>query len=181
MNRDNHYEAAFAHFLRERGVGYVAVNEASRSLIGEADVKSADFIVVGPADARLVVDVKGRKFPGGSDAKPRKVWQNWSTEEDVIGLIRWSAALGNGFRGVLAFVYQIRPPFAVPPTTPDLFEFRGHSYLIRGIDVNAYRVSMKPRSRAWGTVYLPTAEFRTLVRPFTSFLTARPSPVPVTS
>ncbi len=31
-NRDNHYEAAFEEFLRSRGVPYVAVNEAKRSV-----------------------------------------------------------------------------------------------------------------------------------------------------
>ena len=32
-NRDNHYEAAFEEFLRSRGVPYVAVDEAKRSLL----------------------------------------------------------------------------------------------------------------------------------------------------
>ena len=66
MIRSNHYEAAFEAYLRSRGVGFVAVDEARRSLLGATDVKSLDFIIVGPESSKLVVDVKGRKFPGGS-------------------------------------------------------------------------------------------------------------------
>ena len=45
-NRDNHYEAAFEEFLRGRGMPYIAVDEAKRSLLGDgASIKSLDFIV----------------------------------------------------------------------------------------------------------------------------------------
>jgi hypothetical protein len=40
-NRDNHYEAAFEEYLRSRGVPYVAVDEAKRSLLSDgASIKS---------------------------------------------------------------------------------------------------------------------------------------------
>jgi hypothetical protein len=52
-NRDNHYEAAFEEYLRSRGVPYVAVDEARRSLLSDgASIKSLDFIVSVPASAR---------------------------------------------------------------------------------------------------------------------------------
>ncbi|MFO0848630.1 MAG: HYExAFE family protein [Gemmataceae bacterium] len=178
MDRSNHYEAAFEAFLRDRRVGFIPVDEAKRSLLGDADVKSLDFIVVGPDSARLVVDVKGRKFPGGSSEQPRPVWQNWSTEEDIDGLDRWAAHLGPGFRGVLAFVYHIQPPFELPAGTPDLFTFRDRTYLMRAVDAAAYRAHMKPRSRRWATVHLGTADFRRLVRPFTAFLAPTPALTP---
>jgi hypothetical protein len=146
MDRSNHYEAAFEAFLRARGVGFVAVDEARRTLLGDADVKSLDFIVVGPHDARLVVDVKGRRFPGGPSGQPRKVWQNWSTEDDLDGLGRWAHHFGPDFRGVLA------------------------TYLMRAVEATAYRSRMKPRSRRWGTVHLATADYRELVLPFSAFL-----------
>ena len=168
MKRDNHYEAAFEAFLRERRVGFVPVDEAKRTLLGDADVKSLDFIVVD--SARLVVDVKGRRFPGGTADSPRRVWQNWAEEEDVAGLSRWAKYFGPDFRGVLAFVYRIEPPFRVPEDTPDLFEHRGRAYLMRAVGADEYRAAMRPRSRRWGTVHLPTADFRRLVRPFSFFL-----------
>jgi hypothetical protein len=170
VNRDNHYEAAFEAFLRDRGVAFVAVDEAKRTLLGNVDVKSLDFIVVGPRDAKLVVDVKGRKFPGGGRDRPVKAWQNWSTQEDIDGLVRWAGVLGGGFRGVLAFVYHIVPPFALPPGTPDTFVFRDATYLMRAVEVWDYRENMRPRSRRWGTVHLPAAAFRQVVRPFSDFL-----------
>jgi hypothetical protein len=44
-NRDNHYEAAFEAYLRVRGVPYVAVDEARRSLMADGEsIKSLDFI-----------------------------------------------------------------------------------------------------------------------------------------
>ena len=42
-----------------------AVDETRRACLGDVSVKNLDFIVYGQAGARLVVDVKGRRFPGG--------------------------------------------------------------------------------------------------------------------
>ena len=172
MKRDNHYEAAFEAYLRDRRVGFVAVDEAKRSLLGEGAgagaVKSLDFIVVGAP--RLVVDVKGRRFPGGSAEAPRKVWQNWASADDLAGLDRWATHLGDGYRGLLAFCYQIVAPFTLPAGTLDSFEFRNKSYLMRGVLASDYRQSMRTRSSRWGTVHLGTADFRRLVRPFSAFL-----------
>ena len=170
MIRSNHYEAAFEAFLRDREVGFVAVDEAKRSTLGDEVVKSLDFIIVGPDTARLVVDVKGRKFPGGTADAPRKVWQNWADAADVSGLVKWATHFGPDFRGVLAFVYQIVPPFTLPDDTPDQFVFRDRRYLMRAIPALEYRERMKRRSPRWGTVHLPTADFRELVRPFTEML-----------
>ena len=170
MIRSNHYEAAFEAYLRAHGVAFVATDEAKRSVLGDTDVKSADFIIVGPDTARLIVDVKGRKFPSGSGDKVNTTWQNWAEEEDIDALGRWAAGFGPGFRGVLAFAYQIQPPFALPESTPDLFTFRADVYLMRGVEVAAYREHMRPRSRSWGTVHLPAEAFRRIVRPFSEFL-----------
>jgi hypothetical protein len=170
MNRDNHYEAAFESFLRGRGVAVVPVDEARRSYLDAGEVKSPDFIVVGPGDARLVVDVKGRRFPGGPGDSPRKTWQNWVEADDIDGLTRWAGRLGPGFRGVLAFVYHILPSVVLPADTPDLFAYRDRVYLARGVGVEDYREHMKPRSARWGTVDLPAEAFRHLVKPFTHFL-----------
>lgn len=178
MDRSNHYEAAFEAYLRAHGVAYIAVDEAKRSLLGNVGVKSLDFIVVGPDTCKLVVDVKGRKFPGGSAEKPRKVWQNWATLEDVDGLGRWAEQFGTDFRGVIAFVYQIMPPFVLPTETADLFTFRDRVYLMRGVSCADYRRVMRPRSERWGTVHLATADFRTLVVPFSQLLHESSAPIP---
>src|SRR6478735_1580047 len=121
MKSDNHYEAAFDAFLRERGVAVIPVDEARRSYLDTSEVKSPDFIVVAPNEARLVVDVKGRKFSGvGKGGKPRRVWKNWCEREDVLSLARWAERFGRDFRGVLAFVYDVDLSVELPRDTPDL-------------------------------------------------------------
>ena len=65
MDRSNPYEAAFETFLKEQGLCYVAVDETRRAVLGDVPVKNLDFIVLAPTGAKLLIDVKGRQFPGG--------------------------------------------------------------------------------------------------------------------
>lgn len=178
MKRDNHYEVAFEAYLRDRKIAFIAVDEAKRTLLGDTEVKSLDFIIVGPNDSKLVVDVKGRKYPGGTLERPIMTWQNWSTLEDIEGLQRWSALLGPGFRGILAFAYAIRQPFVLPNDTVDLFVYHEQNYLMRAIEVSEYRRNMRQRSPKWGTVGLPAAAFKRVVRPFSAFLSTHPVETP---
>ena len=86
-NRDNHYEAAFEAYLRSRGVPYVAVDEARRSVLADGQsIKSLDFIVSSPGEITWLVDVKGRRFPSGDETK--QYWKNWSPREDLGSLAR---------------------------------------------------------------------------------------------
>lgn len=75
-NRDNHYEAAFEAYLRQRQIPYIAVDEAKRALVaGGESIKSLDFIVSAPGGGAWLVDVKGRRFPSGDDQK--QYWKNF--------------------------------------------------------------------------------------------------------
>ena len=125
MNRDNHYEAAFEAYLRGRGVPYVAVDEAKRALLGGESIKSLDFIVSTAAEARWLVDVKGRLFPSGVH---RQYWKNWSTRDDLRGLAQWERLFGQSFRGLLVFAYQIAGNRS-PLPTERLFAFRDRLYV----------------------------------------------------
>jgi hypothetical protein len=169
MDRSNHYEAAFEAYLHEQGLCYVAVDERRRPLMGDSAVKSLDFIVFSPSGARLVVDVKGRRFPAGPPTRPRRVWESWSTREDVEGLVRWSAMWGAGFLGLLVFAYHVLGSVELPPDTEDVWHFRGRRYLLRAVDVADYRRHMRVRSPRWQTVALPRPVFRSLVRPLHHF------------
>jgi hypothetical protein len=171
MKSDNHYEVAFDAYLRERGAAVVPVVEARRSYLDANEVKSPDFIVIGPRAAKLVVDVKGRLFAGpGKSGKARYTWQNWCEREDVISLALWTERFGADFCGVLAFVYHLGPYVEMAPGTPDLFAFRSRIYLMRGVLVTDYRRHMRTRSPRWGTVHLATDDFRQLVKPIAHFL-----------
>jgi hypothetical protein len=112
-NRDNHYEAAFEQYLRDRGVPYVAVDEARRSLLGGTSIKSLDFIVSPPGGLSWLVDVKGRRFPSGDEQK--QYWKNWSTRDDLTSLAHWERLFGSQFGELLVFAYNIvgdRAPLA---------------------------------------------------------------------
>lgn len=169
MDANNHYEAAFRGYVHSLGLCYVAVNEVQRAQIGEEPVKSLDFIVHGESGARLLIDVKGRRFPGGAAGHRRRVWESWTTEDDVSGLERWADQFGAGYRGLFVFAYQVLPDVALPAGDEDLWEWRGRRYLFRAVAVEDYREQMRVRSPKWRTVALPTAAYRELVRPFRHF------------
>jgi hypothetical protein len=169
MDRSNHYEAAFEAYLQWHRLCYVAVDERRRAVLGETRVKSLDFVVYGDNGARLVVDVKGRRFPTGSRLRPRRVWECWSTAEDVDGLERWARLFGPDYQGLLVFAYLLAPAVELPGDTDDLWTWRGRRYLLRAVAVSDYRRHMRVRSPRWGTVHLPCSAFRDLVQPFHHF------------
>ena len=170
-NRDNHYEAAFEAYLRSRGVPYVAVDEARRSVLADGrSIKSLDFIVSSPGELTWLVDVKGRRFPSGDETK--QYWKNWSPREDLGSLARWEAVFGESFRGLFVFAYNIVGDRA--PLPPDqLFEHRGSLYGFVGIELSEYAPLAHPISPSWDTVAMPTADFRRLARPIEVFLGTR--------
>jgi hypothetical protein len=173
MDRSNHYEVAFESYLQHHRLCYVAVDETRRAQMGDSLVKSLDFIVFGADGARLVVDIKGRRFPAGPAKKPRRVWECWSAREDIDGLERWSTMAGEGYRGLLVFAYLLHPSVALSDDTPDLYHCRGKRYLFRAVDAVDYRDHMRVRSPRWNTVTLPLTVFRSLVRPLRDFTRAR--------
>lgn len=152
MDRSNHYEAAFEAYLQEQRLCYVGVDEKRRTVLGDEPVKNLDFIVLGDNGSRLLVDVKGRRFPGQSGGKERWTWECWSTQEDIDGLKRWAEVFGSAYQPLLLFIYHLQPCVAVPDGTVDLWNWRGSRYLLRAVAVQAYAQHMRRRSPKWGTV-----------------------------
>ncbi len=166
MDRSNHYEAAFEAYLQWHRLCYVAVDETRRALLGDTPLKSLDFIVYGAGGSRLLIDVKGRRYPTGPENRPRRVWESWSTRDDLTSLEQWADLFGPGFNGLLVFVYHVLPAVELPDDVEDLWTWRGRRYLLRAVAADDYRRHMRVRSPKWGTVALPRATFRELVRPF---------------
>ncbi len=167
-NRDNHYEAAFEEYLRSRGVPYVAVDEARRSLMSDgASIKSLDFIVSSSGPTAWLVDVKGRLFPSGDEQK--HYWKNWSTQDDLRSLARWEQLFGDSFRALFVFAYNIVGDRA-PLPAEQLFEHRDGLYAFLGVLLADYAAGAHPVSEAWDTVAMPVEEFRRLARPLAEFL-----------
>ncbi len=172
-NRANHYEAAFEAYIRSRRVPCVAVDEAKRSLDGEAEagLKSPDFLLYPRCGLNLVVEVKGKR---GKNARGRRPWENWVTTDDLDGLVRWQAMFGPGFRSILAFVYAERPmPFPLP-SDDGSFAFRGLDYRFWAVGLDEYVAHLRSRGPAWKAVAMARAAFRKRVRPLLEFLPMTP-------
>jgi len=167
-NRDNHYEAAFEEYLRSRGVPYVAVDEARRSLMADGEsIKSLDFIVAAQGGAAWLVDVKGLRFPSGDEQK--QYWKNWSTRDDLRSLARWESLFGQSFCALFVFAYNVVGDRA-PLPADQLFEHRGGLYGFIAIRLSDYAAYSHPISPSWDTVAMSTVDFRRLARPMEDFL-----------
>jgi hypothetical protein len=191
-NRDNHYEAAFEEYLRRRGVPYVAVDEARRSLLSDgASIKSLDFIVSTSScmgkqgtdcDAPIkspgcdestsgrtawLVDVKGRRFPSGDGNK--QYWKNWSTADDLRSLAQWERLFGSNFCGLFVFAYDVLGDRS-PLPAEELFRHREKLYGFVAVPLSAYLGHARLISPRWDTLAMPTAKFRHYARPLSELL-----------
>lgn len=177
MIRSNHYEAAFEAYLQWHRFAYLAIDETRRSFLGDRRIKNLDFVVFGDGATRLLVDVKGRRYPGTSNGRPRRIWECWATAEDIDGLLRWQQTFGENYRGLFVFAYQLTTE-EPPPLAGDLWTWQGRRYLLRGIWTDDYAGAMRRRSPSWDTVYLTHRDFLALSRPFGEFLEDAEAPVP---
>jgi len=162
--RHIHYEAAFEDYLRSKGVPYVAVDEAKKAIFSGERIKSFDFLVYGKQGGAFLVDVKGRKFPYQREGSKR-YWENWVAQEDIDDLKRWQDVFGTEFSATFVFAYWLTEINDRAPDVPP-HPFRGEYYAFLSISVNDYAEHARPRSEKWGTVSLPTKEFKRIVLPF---------------
>lgn len=165
----NHYELAFETFLRKRRIPFLAVEERRRNYLENGrSLKNLDF-VVSPSDGpSWLVDVKGRRFPGGG-TRGGAYWKHWSTRDDLVGIRQWEKLFGERFSGLFVFAYLIvgdRSP--LPPER--LFDFQNRLYGFVGISVQDYLREIRLLSPRWKTFAMPTARFRELARPVEDFL-----------
>src|SRR5207237_5545420 len=96
-DRNIHYEAAFEAYLRQRGIPYVAVDEAKKALFSNAKLKSFDFVVYSKTGPNLLIDVKGRQM---KDCASKRSFQTWTTERDIEDLMQWEQVFGEGFKAI---------------------------------------------------------------------------------
>jgi hypothetical protein len=169
MIRRNHYETAFEEFLRSRRVPYVAVDEKRRSLLEQASLKSLDFIVHAAGGEKLLVDVKGRRYPTAGNGGR---WENWVTADDVESLLRWEEVFGASSRAVFAFAYDIDDSHE--GDFDETFAFREKTYAFFGVAACDYRAVMTSRSSRWETYSVARKPFAALRSPMQSFLNPQP-------
>ncbi len=189
MRLREHYERAFAWFLRENRVPFISVDEARRTLLphraalevpgeGACQPRSLkNFDVVAYTDSgNYLVDIKGRKVSGKGKGEGRL--ESWVTRGDVDSLAIWESLFnGDGqesggdeeppglFRGAFVFLFWLASP---PPDGlfQEIFVFEDRWYAVRSVELGAYAERMKVRSPSWKTVDLRTEDFRDLSRPF---------------
>lgn len=168
MSRTNHYERAFEHFLRRRDIPHFANRQEFRNSLEDGEsLKNFDFIVSDCLGCNWIIDLKGRRFPGGQSSK--RYWKNWITSEDMSGLLQWETRLGTNFHGLLVFAYLVEGDRAPLPEN-DLFLWRGRCYAFIAVDLHDYLSEARMISPRWQTYELPTKRFRAMGRSFEKFL-----------
>src|ERR1700689_3147245 len=161
--KSNHYGAAFEAYLRSRSIPYVNVRQAKKALFADTRLKSFDFVVYSKEGPSLLIDVNGRI------CKNPKHYECWTTESDVDDLVQWEAVFGDGFKGLVAFVYWVGNQRQTG-SRQGMFQFRDRWYQMMAITLADYRSRMRRRSAKWETVALPTKDFHSLARPLESWL-----------
>ena len=81
-DRSNHYERAFADYVRARRLSCLPVDESRRAVFGDQTLKSPDYLVAVPGRGVLLVDVKGRRLKGRGIGL-----ENWVTIDDLASLV----------------------------------------------------------------------------------------------
>ena len=141
VKRWYHQEVAFEHFLRNRDLSYLAVDEAKRPVSVD---KNFDFLVLTKSKA-YAIDVKGKQIPykGGGF-----LWETWIHQKDLTGLRLLEDMLKPLFRceveSLIAYVYWIREAVFLEDFET-VFKHRGKKYGIKAITISEFEKHKKPR------------------------------------
>jgi len=154
----NHYERAFANWLTDNQVRYVAVDEQKRAALGRSKMKSFDYLLYPPNQQIIIAEVKGRKFKGTSFAKLAG-FECWVTTDDISGLTRWQEVFGPGHVAAFIFAYRVEN-IDVDFDGREIYQFKDRTYIFFCIRLDDYRTFMTVRSPKWQTVTLPADKFR---------------------
>lgn len=168
MNQKNHYESAFECFLRSRKIPYFSNRQEHRNQLPNGQtLKNFDFVVSHPNQGHWIVDIKGRRFPGGKNSK--NFWKNWTTEDDLTGMLHWESLMGKNFQALFVFAYLITGDRS-PLPFDELFVWHKRRYAFVAIGLHPFIAEARLISPRWRTYELPTSRFRALAYPFTDLL-----------
>jgi hypothetical protein len=170
VKRNVHQEVAFEHYIRDKDVSYVAIDEAKRPL---AIDKNFDFLVFTKTKV-LVVDVKGKQIPYiGKGGFP---WETWIHSKDLTGLRQWEdmfkSLLNCPVESLLVFVYLINDKSYIKDFQT-IYKYHGNTYGIVGITITEFEKNKKVRSgfstekQVW---QLPREKAKGLLQDVNSFL-----------
>jgi len=154
----NHYEKAFANFLSDNRIRYIAVDEQKRAALGRTNLKSFDYLLYPPNQPTIIAEVKGRKFSGTTFAN-LSGFECWVTTDDVDGLANWQQIFGPTHSAAFVFAYKIEN-VDVDFDGREVYCFKGLNYVFFCIKLADYIRFMKIRSPKWKTITLPADKFR---------------------
>lgn len=162
----NLYEQAFACWLDERRVPFVAIDQSRRFAHIDEGVKNFDFLLFPRSNCPVLIELKGRTFHGTSLAGLRGL-DGWVPFEDVQALSYWQ----DRFRRekgdsraffVFAFVFE---QIDVETDGRAVYDFANRRFFLTMVPLRRYQERMKPRSQRWQTVSVGADDFRDMIMP----------------
>jgi hypothetical protein len=161
---------AFEHFLRDKKISYLAIDEAKRPV--EID-KNFDFLVFTESKA-FMVDVKGKQIPytGGSGFP----WETWIHQKDLTGLKQWQDRLRPLFKceveSLIAYVYWIKDE-SFAPHFGTRYKYSDKNYGMKAITLSNFEKHKKIRSGFASEEYvwqLPREQAENILKDINFFL-----------
>lgn len=170
VKRWYHQEVAFEHFLRNKNIRYLAIDEAKRPI---AIDKNFDFLIFTNSKV-FIVDVKGKQIPyrgrGGF------LWETWIHPKDLTGLRQWEDMLKPLLKcpveSLITYVYWIRDKSFIPEFKT-IFKYKGKNYGIKAITLSDFdkhkqvRGALPPEPHEWE---LPRKQAKYLLKDIDFFL-----------
>ena len=168
----NRYEIAFERYLRSIRRPYLSNRQERRFLLPDGGtLKNFDDVVQRPSGEAWIVDVKGRLFPSGR--RSRRYWKNWTTRDDLLGLLRWEEILNAGgrqYRDRSAFVFAYRVVGErLPLPAERLCHDRGELFAFFVVPVKTYLGEARLISPRWNAYEIPAPRFRAIAQPVDEF------------
>ncbi len=156
MDGGNHYERAFEGWLKENGIGYLAVDQHKRAAFSKSKIKSFDFLFYSADMRAFIAEVKGRKFKGNNFMAFGNL-PNWVTDDDITGLRNWIEIFAGQYSGLFVFAYELTN-IDVETDGREIFEYRGKRYVFTAVMLADYLAGATVRSIKWKTLHL-SAEY----------------------
>jgi hypothetical protein len=142
VKRNVHQEVAFEHYIRDKDLSYLAIDEAKRPMGID---KNFDFLVFTKTKV-LAVDVKGKQIP--YLGKGGFLWETWIHSKDVTGLRQWEemfkTLLKCPVESLLVFVYLINDQ-AYLKEFQTTYKYHGNIYGIAAISITDFEKEKKAR------------------------------------
>lgn len=158
-----HYEQAFKEYLGDHHVPFVTVRQLARCADAVGRIKNFDFLVHAPTGNHYIVEVKGKRFPG-IGGKREVFWENWVHLDDIEGLLAWEEHFGEGYTGLLVFVYWLQADVPSPDEL-SIYECHDRQYLMVGITAEDFSENCRRRSLSWQALHVPGKRFLNLISP----------------